>query len=196
MKHFEYEISLLVEDELPEDQKRELLSHLSVCKKCRQTLEDFSKIKQEISQFYDVLPSMPEDIHIQLNNKYRLRYKNSIPRFLGFASILVLFGLILFLINNIVTEKHLQAGIDSHKQDSTMIRDTKLESYVYPNDSYIIFNEVIDSALALRRNYNSFTQIQNEHYEKEIKEFNRVIDSVLYDGNTYLNKFNNIYRSM
>ncbi len=62
MKHYEFEISLFVENELPPDKKEELFLHLSSCKKCSKVLTDYQKIKYNISDFYETLPS--RNIHI------------------------------------------------------------------------------------------------------------------------------------
>ena len=51
MKHYEYEISLFVEDELPENKKEELLAHLTNCKRCNALMNDFSNIKSDLAQF-------------------------------------------------------------------------------------------------------------------------------------------------
>lgn len=56
MKHYDYEISLFVEDELPDEQVHELNMHLASCKSCRQVLSDYMEIKSDISRFYKELP--------------------------------------------------------------------------------------------------------------------------------------------
>ncbi|MGE5412394.1 MAG: anti-sigma factor family protein [Clostridiales bacterium] len=56
MKHYDYEISLFVEDELPDEQVHELNMHLASCKSCRQVLSDYIEIKNDISRFYKGLP--------------------------------------------------------------------------------------------------------------------------------------------
>lgn len=56
MNHYDYEISLFVEDELPDEQIQLLNLHLAGCKSCRQVLSDYMEIKNEISKFYIKLP--------------------------------------------------------------------------------------------------------------------------------------------
>jgi len=47
MKHYEYEISLFVDNELDNGQKEELFRHLAACEKCRQDMSDYLLLKQQ-----------------------------------------------------------------------------------------------------------------------------------------------------
>jgi hypothetical protein len=47
MKHYEYEISLFVDNELDNGQKEELFRHLAECDKCRQDMSDYLLLKQQ-----------------------------------------------------------------------------------------------------------------------------------------------------
>ena len=67
MKHYEYEISLYVEGELPENKKEELLAHISSCKICKAVINDFFNIKSDLANFYEVLPQNEFQFNNELN---------------------------------------------------------------------------------------------------------------------------------
>lgn len=178
MKHYEFEISLLVEDELPEDQKQILLSHLSVCGKCRQTLEDYSKIKNDVYQFYDVLPSQPFNAEVKTSFNNKPSTISLITWSFGIAVIVILLFLFLLSSNKKGTKNQTVAN-DSLTHHSIMIPETEIQNHLYTSDSYRTFNEAIDSAITLRQDNLFYVQNRDE-YNEETKKFNRVIDSVLY----------------
>jgi hypothetical protein len=51
MKHYEFEISLFVDGELPEMGKKELFTHLSECMECRDTLSEYLLLKEKGASF-------------------------------------------------------------------------------------------------------------------------------------------------
>lgn len=46
MKHYDYEINLFIDGELVETEKQEMFIHLASCEKCRNTFEDFIRLKE------------------------------------------------------------------------------------------------------------------------------------------------------
>jgi len=51
MKHYEFEINLLIDGELPENAKDELFAHLSTCRECRNSLSQYLLLKEKSGEF-------------------------------------------------------------------------------------------------------------------------------------------------
>ena len=52
MKHFEFEMSLYIDGELPEENEKELFIHLSNCSQCREQFLKFHKIRENVKNFF------------------------------------------------------------------------------------------------------------------------------------------------
>lgn len=57
MKHYEYEISLFVDNELPFQEGKEMFAHLSECKECSGFFADTMKMKKGIAKHYQEMDS-------------------------------------------------------------------------------------------------------------------------------------------
>lgn len=51
MKHFEYEINLLVDGELPDADKKEVFAHLAECEECRMLFTQYLSIKDKSADY-------------------------------------------------------------------------------------------------------------------------------------------------
>jgi len=51
MKHYEYEINLFADGELPAQEQKELFVHLSECGECRKNLSDYYQLKERSRDF-------------------------------------------------------------------------------------------------------------------------------------------------
>jgi hypothetical protein len=51
MKHYEFEINLLIDGELPENAKDELFTHLSTCRECQNSLSQYLLLKEQSREF-------------------------------------------------------------------------------------------------------------------------------------------------
>ncbi|MFA6979273.1 MAG: zf-HC2 domain-containing protein [Ignavibacteriaceae bacterium] len=63
MKHYEFEISQFMDNELPADEQKNLFAHLSDCGECARVLSDFMNIKMGIKSVYD-------DMNVELKNSF------------------------------------------------------------------------------------------------------------------------------
>ncbi|MDP4115347.1 MAG: zf-HC2 domain-containing protein [Bacteroidota bacterium] len=59
MKHYDFEISLFVDNELDEEMQREMFEHLAKCGECRKTVQGFLGIKKEVNNYYGSMPAAP-----------------------------------------------------------------------------------------------------------------------------------------
>jgi hypothetical protein len=52
MKHYDFEISLFVDGELAEEDKEKLFAHMAACKECRNTFEEYLRLKEKSKDFF------------------------------------------------------------------------------------------------------------------------------------------------
>lgn len=63
MKHYEFEISQFMDNELPADEQKILFAHLSECGECAKILSDFMNIKMGVKSAFD-------DMNVELKNSF------------------------------------------------------------------------------------------------------------------------------
>ncbi len=192
MKHYEYEISLFVEDELPENKKDELMAHLSRCEKCNSLLNDFSNMKSELAHFYKVLPQNENELSIRLSEKKKINWNVRKPAFKIAFSIALLFVAIFFLLinsnmNEYKTNYHTVTSLEktnAGKSDNFLVGDfvQHTMSYQIIRDEEIKhFNEVIDQALILKEHGLIANEILNIDANNGLNNFNEIINKSLAD---------------
>ncbi len=118
MKHYEYEISLFVEDELPENKKEELLAHLKNCKRCNALMNDFSNIKSDLANFYEMLPQNEFQFNDELSKSKKVNWSVKKPAFkisfsIAVASVAIFFFLINSNLNENKTNNHNLSSLDT-----------------------------------------------------------------------------------
>lgn len=109
MKHYDFEISRFIDNELSAGEQKELFSHLSNCEECRNILSDFMEMKKGTESYYDNLPVelkspvklLTGDTVIRKRNIYRSLFYMSVA-----ASIIlgILFLSKLFAIDRLETK--------------------------------------------------------------------------------------------
>ncbi len=192
MKHYEYEISLYVDDELPPDKKEELLTHIAVCKKCKKTFREYTGIKENLTQFYQELPSRPN-----LFNTFSIKENNFIRRSSGSklivpltaaASIVLVFLLIGSpgvyqqkdithpIVENKPVEKKLNSKNKLLNDENRMSEDRMINT---TEDYNLMFNEVINQAIEAREKQSIPIGLQYTGYDIQQLEFNGVINLYL-----------------
>jgi hypothetical protein len=57
MKHYDFEISLYVDNELDEEMQRDMFEHIAVCGQCSKVLQDYINIKHGICTHYAAIPA-------------------------------------------------------------------------------------------------------------------------------------------
>ena len=62
MEHFEKEISLFIDNELPREERQRLFAHLAECNDCLNTFDAMSKLKNNIGKYYQGL--VPESLPV------------------------------------------------------------------------------------------------------------------------------------
>ena len=174
MKHYEYEISLYVEDELPLNKKEELLSHLFKCKKCNQILHDYSNIKNNIVQFYEKLPEKKSGINYTFLKRKKFRWNFNKAAFAISASIaLVVILVYLFFLCHIRIKLRQPLKLILKKEQASIENNIKE------------FNKVIDKAIASKKKKSLSTELWNVGKDYNQEEFNKVINSILYSNYYY-----------
>ena len=191
MKHYEFEISQYVEGELPPGKKEELLSHLSKCKKCSKTLDEYERLKNNIADFYKAVPSYTNNNLIVSNRNYR-HFKNNwrvryvVP--LATAALIIFLFLTresLFMhkpgIHNSISVNQKTEKIKQEEKFPTLSA-SEIETGTNLNDykNIIVFNKIIDKAIEKRDKGLISSQLFNTGYHLTQKEFNEGINSVLY----------------
>jgi len=201
MKHYEYEISLFVEGELPSNKQEELLSHLSGCDKCSEILLDYTNVKNNIAYFYKTLSFGKNEIRHPLIKRNKFIFRTGMPRVIipiSIAASIIL--ILLFLITPGLHRQKIRSvpliKNESHvkkinKVEEFLSPDSKLESITIKNikkkqvvsnyKNILIFNKVIDHAIALREKKYVSTELWNVGKNYEQRDFNEVINSVLYN---------------
>lgn len=128
MKHYGFEISQFVDDELSVEDQQMLFFHLAECKDCREILSEYIDIKNGVKSFYN-------DMDIELKSPAAsisyIRLKRNIykPMFYFSAAALILLGFI-FLFTQLTGKN------TSNKYEKLWVDYTKLK-----NDYGNVFNE-------------------------------------------------------
>ncbi len=172
MKHYEYEISLFVEDELPEDKKEKLLSHLRNCDKCRRMLQDYENIKNNITQFYKALPEPGNEIKFGETRSNRSSLKRGTRKYIIPVSITVLVIFLLFLL--------IRINLWQPKVNSVSAVKKQLVPSDY--DNFSTFNRVINKAIESRKLKTMQSELWLGGAYNQQLEFNEVINSALYSN--------------
>ncbi|MCK9211109.1 MAG: zf-HC2 domain-containing protein [Ignavibacteriaceae bacterium] len=99
MKHYEFEISQFLDNELPADEQKKLFMHLSKCSECAEVLSDFMKMKKDVKSVYNDMNVELKDSSALMNlleppTKKRNSYKTMFY-FTAVASLMLGFFLIL-----------------------------------------------------------------------------------------------------
>jgi len=100
MKHYEFEISQFMDNELPADEQKNLFAHLSECGECAKVLSGFMNIKMGVNSVYS-------DMNVELKSSFAvidapepLTKKRNIYKTMFYyaAAASVLLGFFLFLL--------------------------------------------------------------------------------------------------
>lgn len=75
MKHYDFEISLYVDNELDEDMQPDMFEHIAGCGQCKKILNDYIKIKSGISTHYAMIPANTVVITPPLKERKTAVYK-------------------------------------------------------------------------------------------------------------------------
>lgn len=80
MKHYEYEINLFVDGELPEDKNKELFAHMAECTECRNLYPEFVLLEKQTKEYYDQKISSNIPNKSPLANIYPAKNNNQIRK--------------------------------------------------------------------------------------------------------------------
>lgn len=100
MKHYEFEISQFMDNELPADEQKNLFTHLSECSECAKVLSGFMNIKMGVNSVYSDMNVELKSSFAVINAPEPLTKKRNIYKtmFHYAAAASVLFGFFLFLL--------------------------------------------------------------------------------------------------
>lgn len=193
--HYEYEISLMVENELPSGKKEELLSHLASCKICSNTFRDYTNVKNNVFRFYDTLPKNNEIRH-SVKNKNILSGRILKPGILIPVSIAASIIFVLLILNK--PDVHLQkiSQVAEVNKSSALSKIIKVKSYSSPGskqESISVrkmkkagFNNyknilAFNKALPLQKKQTMPAELWQVGRVIDKEEFNKAINSSVYN---------------
>ena len=180
MKHYDFEISLLVEDELPESRKKELFLHLAKCGKCSNTLSDFRNIKRSVTGFYSDLPgSEPNLKYAEIENLIFER-RSSFSKYIIPLSFLASVILMFFLLNISEINKQKLNSVN-HESESKSVSVQIEETGLNNPENVIYFNSAIDESLESREADDISKELLTLQAGNVTDEFNSVINNFLYN---------------
>ncbi len=171
MKHYDYEISLFVEGELPENKKEELFSHLSTCDKCSRMLHDYENIKDSIAQFYKALPDPVNGVKYNTTRSRKFSLNPVRRRYVIPISVAALVIFLLFFLVKI--------NLWQSKVNITPV--VKKESASSNFHNIAVFNRVINKAIEYRKQKTILGEFRLDVSGNKQLEFNEVINSALYN---------------
>jgi len=87
MKHYDFEISLFVDNELDEEMQREMFEHLAKCDECRKTIQCFLGIKKEVNNYYGSMSTAP--VPVLSGSAVRNNSRSTIYAFSAAASLII-----------------------------------------------------------------------------------------------------------
>jgi len=193
VKHYEFEISKYVEGELPLDKREEMLSHLSKCKKCTKTLNEYKKLKNDLTDFYEALPSFKNNNFVISNKNHRhfkfvWKIQYAIP-LLG-AALIVLILLFLPRENAFLHKPVIDSSVSVNRNTKELNQAEKIpilslsnyesEPSINYSDDIKTFNKVIDKAIEEQERGFVSSHLLSAGYHLTKKEFNEGINSFLY----------------
>lgn len=181
MKHYEFEISLFVENELPPDKKEELFLHLSGCKKCSKVLTDYQKIKYNISDFYETLPSRNIYIPPAPNKKNFIRRVVSRKILIPASVFVLIFIAVIFFLESgsHQTESNSATNVTKGVTKKT-ISNEKIKQTSFDYLNITDFNDFINNTISLKEKVDR--ELRNASYSYELIEFNKVINTAFYNN--------------
>lgn len=188
MKHYEFEISLFVEDELPPHKKEELFLHLSSCKKCSKVLMDYQKIKNNISDFYETLPSRSIYITPTPNKKNFIRRAVSRKILIPVSiSVLIFVSIIFFIVPGLhqpeiksvtnVRKEVSERALSNGKIISNSKREEKIKQVAV---DYLNIKDFNDNAIPLKEKVDR--ELRDASYNYEFLEFNKFTNTAFYNN--------------
>lgn len=100
MKHYEFEISQFMDNELPADEQKNLFAHLSECSECAKVLSGFMNIKMGVNSVYSDMNVELKSSFAVINAPEPLAKKRNIYKTMFYyaAAASVLLGFFLFLL--------------------------------------------------------------------------------------------------
>ncbi|MGA9291768.1 MAG: hypothetical protein WBV81_04210 [Ignavibacteriaceae bacterium] len=195
MKHYEYEVSLFVENELPPDKKEELFLHLSRCNKCSNVLTDYQKLQSHISNFYNTLPSSNFNI-ISEQNRKNISWRVKFRKILIPVSVSALIIIMILFYTEFNTR---QSGIDSANYTKREVSEKTKSNGKINLNSNSKHEENIKLLPIDYQNITDFNKINNTislkekvdrglkncRYNYELVEFNKAINKAFYNNFNY-----------
>lgn len=175
MKHYDYEISLLVEGELPEDKKEEILSHISTCEKCGRILRDYENIKDNIVQFYKILPDSGNEIKYGTTRPNSFLIKSFARKYIIPVSVSALVIFLLFFL----------VKINLRPSNMSIFTASKNELFSSDYNEISTFNRVINKALESMGQETIPGELRRAGSGNEQLKFNETINSALYSKYKY-----------
>lgn len=160
MKHFDYEISLFIDGELPDEEQNKLFEHLAECTECRSTLVEFQSTKTKFKSYYgSQLPEANGTIIPVTSEVKKIKTNLYKTAFYVAAAACLLIG-ILFLLNR-ANEKELQNKFQklesnylSLQQNYNIAVEQKDGQSLNTKNSSVVINNHTEPAQLKKRNIN------------------------------------------
>ncbi len=178
MKHYEFEISQFLDNELPADEQKKLFMHLSECSECAKVLSDFMKMKKDVRSVYDDMNVELKDSSALMNlleppTKKRNSFKTMFY-FTAAASILLGFFLILLEGNqSSLKNQYLQLQKESLKlQNTYAVVLNEKRQLTEINKTYFDKMNLLTTPYRLSKTHSPKTSVINGNY-KAITSINK-----------------------
>ena len=126
MRHFEFEISQFIDNELPLSEKKELFLHLSQCDECNLFLEQSLKMKTEVKSYYSRVKPEGKPLLKVSNVSQPDHRKTTIYKMLFYTSVAatIILGFFLILISKDLS--YFKSNIPQMHEEITALRNDLL----------------------------------------------------------------------
>lgn len=89
MKHYDFEISLYVDNELDDEMQTEMFEHLAKCDECRKTVQGFLSVKKDVNNYYGPISAYTAPVPELPANAAVNNSRSSIYAFSAAASLII-----------------------------------------------------------------------------------------------------------
>lgn len=139
-------ISLSIDGEISEQERKILNSHLMVCPECRSLLEYFKRLSDEIS---DMQAEPPEMLASEIMKEIKRQSKRSMGRFAAFgrtAAVFAVIAIAVISVAKIMPLQDIRGSSDNNEIFMWSKVDTQQKLEVFSTPSYNYYNYSIDLA--------------------------------------------------
>jgi hypothetical protein len=142
MKHYEYEINLFIDNELPAHGQKELFAHLAVCDECTELFHQYNKLKRGAKKYFDGIDTGAVDSIVALPVPAMKKNEKTYRKHFYISSAAAAILLLLFLFQFYQPDENINK-YNNVKKELLSLRDS-IKSPVIQNDinrDHIVFEK-------------------------------------------------------